>query len=92
MPGGELVAGNRSIQVDAGEFLRDAKSIGELVVGVKAGKPVYLQDVAKIEDGALPAAKFVWHGVAVRMPLNIRPSQLRSQKSQAKMRSMSLLP
>jgi multidrug efflux pump subunit AcrB len=64
MPGGELVAGNRSIQVDAGEFLRDAKSIGELVVGVKAGKPVYLQDVAKIEDGALPAAKFVWHGVA----------------------------
>jgi len=64
MPGGELVAGNRSIQVDAGEFLRDAKSVGELVVGVKAGKPVYLQDVAKIEDGALPAAKFVWHGVA----------------------------
>jgi multidrug efflux pump subunit AcrB len=63
-PSGELTAGNRSVAIDAGPFLRDAQAVGELVVGVKSGKPVFLQDVAKIEDGALPAARYVWHGVA----------------------------
>jgi multidrug efflux pump subunit AcrB len=64
LPSGELTAGNRSVAVDAGPFLRDAQAVGELVVGVKAGKPVFLQDVAKIEDGALPAARYVWHGTS----------------------------
>ncbi|MDO9194468.1 MAG: efflux RND transporter permease subunit, partial [Undibacterium sp.] len=64
LPSGELTAGNRSVAIDAGPFLRDAQAVGELVVGVKSGKPVFLQDVAKIDDGALPAARYVWHGVA----------------------------
>jgi multidrug efflux pump subunit AcrB len=64
LPSGELTAGNRSVAIDAGPFLRDAQAVGELVVGVKAGKPVFLQDVAKIEDGALPAARYVWHGTS----------------------------
>ncbi|MCX7220069.1 MAG: efflux RND transporter permease subunit [Burkholderiales bacterium] len=64
LPSGELTAGNRSVAVDAGPFLRDAQAVGELVVGVKAGKPVFLQDVAKIEDGALPDARYVWHGTS----------------------------
>ncbi len=63
LPAGELTSGNRAVAIDAGPFLRDAQAVGELVVGVKAGKPVFLQDVAKIEDGALPAARYVWHGV-----------------------------
>ncbi|QJQ07676.1 efflux RND transporter permease subunit [Undibacterium piscinae] len=64
LPSGELTAGNRSVAIDAGPFLRDAQAVGELVVGVKAGKPVFLQDVAKVEDGALPAARYVWHGTS----------------------------
>ena len=64
LPAGELTSGNRAVAIDAGPFLRDAQAVGELVVGVKAGKPVFLQDVAKIEDGALPAARYVWHGVS----------------------------
>jgi multidrug efflux pump subunit AcrB len=63
LPAGELTSGNRAVAIDAGPFLRDAQAVGDLVVGVKAGKPVFLQDVAKIEDGALPAARYVWHGV-----------------------------
>ena len=64
LPSGELTAGNRSVAIDAGPFLRNAQEVGELVVGVKAGKPVFLQDVAKIDDGALPAARYVWHGLS----------------------------
>ncbi len=38
--------------------------MGELVVAVRQGKPVFLQDVATVVDGALPPARYVWHGVA----------------------------
>ena len=56
-------AGNRAVAVEAGPFLRDAREVGELVVGVRDGKPVFLQDVATVRDGPLPAQRYVWHGV-----------------------------
>lgn len=64
MPVGELLGGNRSVALEAGPFLRDARDVGELVVGVHNGKPVFLQDVAAVRDGALPAQRYVWHGLA----------------------------
>jgi multidrug efflux pump subunit AcrB len=64
LPVGELLAGNRAMTVEAGPFLRDAREIGELVVGVHAGRPVFLQDVATVRDGAPPALRYVWHGIA----------------------------
>ncbi len=64
LPVGELLAGNRAVAVESGPFLKDARDVGELVVAVRAGKPVFLQDVAVVRDGPLPAASYVWHGVA----------------------------
>jgi multidrug efflux pump subunit AcrB len=64
MPAGELLGGNRSVAIEAGPFLRDARDVGELVIGVHTGKPVFLQDVAAVRDGALPAQRYVWHGTA----------------------------
>ena len=64
LPSGGLSAGNQSVAIEAGPFLRDAQSVGELVVAVKNKRPIFLQDVAKIEDGALPASQYVWHGTA----------------------------
>jgi len=64
MPVGELLGGNRSVALEAGPFLRDAREVGELVVGVHGGKPVFMQDVADVRDGAPPAKRYVWHGVA----------------------------
>ncbi|MCZ2406768.1 MAG: efflux RND transporter permease subunit, partial [Burkholderiales bacterium] len=61
---GELLAGNRAVQLEAGPFLRDAQEVGELVVGVRAGKPVFLREVAQVRDGPLPSAQYVWHGTA----------------------------
>jgi len=42
---------NREILVDAGPFLRSVEEIKDLVLGVSEGKPVYLRDVADVEDG-----------------------------------------
>jgi multidrug efflux pump subunit AcrB len=64
LPVGDLLAGNRAVALEAGPFLRDARDVGELVVGVHAGRPVFLQEVANVHDGALPAQRYVWHGVA----------------------------
>ena len=64
LPVGELIAGNKAVAVESGPFLKDAREVGELVVAVRNGKPVFLQDVADVRDGPLPASKYVWHGVA----------------------------
>ena len=63
LPLGELLGGNRAVQLEAGGFLENAAEVGELLVGVRNGKPVQLKDVARVEDGALPPSQYVWHGV-----------------------------
>ncbi len=67
-PVGELLGGNRSVAVEAGPFLRDAQEVGELVVGVRNGKPIYLQEVATVREGVPPAKQYVWHGVGGAEP------------------------
>jgi multidrug efflux pump subunit AcrB len=61
-PVGELLGGDRAVALEAGPYLRDAGDIGALVVTVRQGKPVFLQDVARVVDGPLPAQRYVWHG------------------------------
>ena len=62
LPLGELLAGNRAVQLEAGPFLASARDVEELVVGVRAGRPVHLREVARVEDGAPTPARYVWHG------------------------------
>ena len=66
LPVGDLISGNRTVAVEAGPFLKDARDVGEILVGVQAGKPVHLQDVARVEDGPLPPARYVWHGTTAK--------------------------
>jgi multidrug efflux pump subunit AcrB len=66
LPVGELVAGNRSVAIESGPFLRDAREIEDLVVGVRDGRPVFLREVATVRDGPPPTVRSVWHGVAAR--------------------------
>ena len=63
LPVGELIAGNKSVAIEAGPFLAQAREVADLVVGVHAGKPVFMKDVADIEDGPRPSANYVWHGL-----------------------------
>ncbi len=53
---------NQEILVHPGAFLRDAAELGDLVVGVQGGKPIYLQEVAKIEAGAEVPTQSAWFG------------------------------
>ena len=67
LPVGELLGGNRAVALEAGPFLRDARDVGELVVGVRDGKPVFLQDVAaRARRRRCRPQRYVWHGVAGR--------------------------
>ncbi len=46
-----LTAQNREILVQGGTFLTDTRQVGELVVGLHEGKPVFLRDVASLRHG-----------------------------------------
>ncbi|WP_407278840.1 efflux RND transporter permease subunit [Aromatoleum evansii] len=61
-PAGSLVAGNREVLVQTGTYLESAEDVRSLVVGVQERKPVYLRDVARIEDGPEQATQYVWFG------------------------------
>lgn len=51
IPSGELTLGNEAIYVEAGKFLTSADDVGNLIVSVHEGKPVYLKNIAEIKDG-----------------------------------------
>ena len=59
---GDLRTGDRLIRVDAGEPFEDARQLRDLVVGVFDGRPVFLKDVAQVEDGPDEIAGYVRHG------------------------------
>lgn len=51
-PLGDLVQDNRSRPLRLSGFLGSAEEVGKIIVGVsRMGQPVYLKDIAKIEDG-----------------------------------------
>ncbi|MFZ2391990.1 MAG: efflux RND transporter permease subunit [Rhodoferax sp.] len=70
MPSGAVldpdVPGGQMLSVETGEFLRSAQDVGDVVVGVNKGLPVYLREVARIEPGAQLPQRYVWYtpGVA----------------------------
>ncbi len=50
-PAGSLESGNTLFNVYTGSFLRTAEEISRLVVGTRAGAPVYVRDVASVFHG-----------------------------------------
>ncbi|NEX21478.1 efflux RND transporter permease subunit [Thiorhodococcus mannitoliphagus] len=57
-----VTADNEEILVQAGTFLASADEIGDLVVGLHGGRPVYLRDVATIERGPQQPETYVRMG------------------------------
>ncbi len=56
----------RTLVVETGEFLRSAQDVGDLIVGLHLGKPVYLREVAEVVDGAAQLSRQVWFTPAVK--------------------------
>jgi len=59
---GGLTSDNQEVMVETGAFLQTAGEVGNVVVGVYSGKPVYLRDVADIVDGAEEPDQYVFFG------------------------------
>jgi len=61
LPAGEFAAGNVVTLVTVGAPLETATDIGTVVVGVRAGRPVYLRDVATVDDDYGERTSYVSH-------------------------------
>jgi multidrug efflux pump subunit AcrB len=61
-PAGQLLGGNRTMEVRTGEFFSTARDVAQLIVGVHDRLPVYLADVAEVTAGADVPTRFVWYG------------------------------
>ncbi|HEU5452675.1 MAG TPA: efflux RND transporter permease subunit [Terriglobales bacterium] len=59
---GSYARDNRQVRVEAGRFLSSTDELKQVVVGVHDGKPVFLRDVQKIEDGPAEADTYVMFG------------------------------
>ena len=59
---GGLTTGNAEVLVETGAFLKTAEDVGNVVVGVFSGRPVYLREVAEIVDGGEEPSQYVFFG------------------------------
>ena len=59
---GNLTAGNREVLVQTGTYLESAADVRRLVVAVHERKPIYLSDVATVEDGPDQPKRYAWFG------------------------------
>ncbi len=75
--GMSITRDNREILVQAGTFLSSAADVRDLVVGSHGGKPVYLRDVATVEEGPDVPTSYVWTGAgpgATHAPDGVAPA------------------
>jgi multidrug efflux pump subunit AcrB len=53
---------DKVLQVEVGQAFASAEELRNLVIGVSQGRPVFLKDVARVEDGPAEASSYVRHG------------------------------
>jgi multidrug efflux pump subunit AcrB len=59
---GALATQDRDVIVQTGAFFESAEDVASTVVGVHAGSPVYLREVAEVSDGSEEPASYVLFG------------------------------
>lgn len=59
---GSFASNDQEYLVTTGEFLNSAEDVGNLVIGTSQNMPVYLKQVAKIEDGPSSTKNYVNFG------------------------------
>ncbi len=58
LPAGSFQRGNAEVLVRGGSFFRSATEVGDLVVGVQGGAPVYLREIADVRDDMAEASTY----------------------------------
>jgi multidrug efflux pump subunit AcrB len=64
LPAGSFSGSNREFILEAGSFLTCADDVHHVVVGVADGHPVFLEDVASVEDGGEEPSQYVRYASA----------------------------
>ncbi len=59
---GQFSSRNQEFVVDAGKFLKTVADIKQVVVGSRDGRPIYLRQVADVQDTREDSTHYVWHG------------------------------
>jgi multidrug efflux pump subunit AcrB len=59
---GGMTSDNRETIIETGGFLANAEDVANVVIGVFAGMPVYLREVAEIKDAAEEPSQYVFSG------------------------------
>ncbi len=62
MPAGNLLQNDTAFSVETGNFLTTADDVANLVVGINQQQPVYLKQIATIEDGPETSDQYVLFG------------------------------
>ncbi|HEY6555581.1 MAG TPA: efflux RND transporter permease subunit, partial [Vicinamibacteria bacterium] len=63
---GTAVRDNKELRIEAGSLFADAAEVGRVVAALRNGRPVYVDDVAQVQDGPAETtdAVFFSHGAA----------------------------
>ena len=59
---GEYRRDDKVIAVEVGKAFANARELQSLVVGLNHGRPVFLKDIARVEDGPAEVSSYVRHG------------------------------
>lgn len=65
MVSGNLLKNDTVFAVETGSFLKSANEVANLVIGVNSQQPVYLRQVAQVEEGPARAKEYVSFGYAM---------------------------
>ena len=62
MQSGNLLQNDTAFSVETGNFLKTSDDVANLVVGINQQQPVYLKQIAKVEDGPETSSQYVFFG------------------------------
>ncbi len=80
---GDLIRRDNVVQLDAGRFLRTSEEVGNLVIGAQNMRPVFLKEVATVEDGPGEASNYTHIAFAPRAFSKIDPLAQRAVRPPA---------
>ncbi|UCH49212.1 MAG: efflux RND transporter permease subunit [Betaproteobacteria bacterium] len=61
-PSGTLTSDNVDVLVRTGSYLSSAHDVRQLVVGVRDARPIFISDIARVEDGPDHPSRYAWFG------------------------------
>ncbi len=75
LPAGEIAWNDEAFRIDIATPLVEPGELGEVVVGVFDGRPVFLKDVAEVTDGPGEITNLVRHGWGPARNFEIHPGE-----------------